>query len=345
VDEMRSVLGNDAQALIEYWGATPEGNFEGANILHVGAVPAPDSERARILVRGKQRLLEARERRVRPGRDDKVLAAWNGLMLRAVATAARVFEEPDLRSAAIANGEFLFREMVRDGTRVFRTHTAGVSRIGGFLEDHASVALGGLALYELTFERRWLDRARALADAIVRRFWDEEAQAFFDTANDHERLVTRPRDVTDNAIPSGTSLTVELLLLLGDLLGDGDMTRRANYVLETIVEPMARYPLAFGNALSAADLAVHGASELAIVGEPGADDFNALAHAAATRYVPSLVIAGGAPDANGDVALLQNRGARDGRATAYWCRRYVCEEPVTDASHLIAQIDASRVQQ
>jgi hypothetical protein len=263
-------------------------------------------------------------------------------MLRAVATAARSLGEGRFRGMALANGEFLFRMMVRDdGARVFRTHTAGVSRIDGFLEDHAAIALGFLALYELTFDRVWLDRSRVLADSIVRRFWDDTAQAFFDTASDHEQLVTRPRDVTDNAIPSGMSMTVELLLRLGDVLGDAEMLRRASYVLETIAEPMARYPLAFGHALSAADLAVHGANELAIVGAPNSAEFQALARAAASRYLPSLVIAGGAPEHANGIALLHDRVARSGRPTAYLCRRYVCAEPATDPERLIQQIDAA----
>jgi uncharacterized protein YyaL (SSP411 family) len=335
-NEIRGVLGDDAPALLAYWGATEAGNFEGHNILHVpdggGAVESA------LLKRGKEKLLRARAQRVRPGCDDKILAAWNGLTVRAIAEAARAFGDPHLREIAVKNGEFLFRQMVYDeGTRVFRSHMRGVSRIAGYLEDHAAVALAALTLYETTFEPEWLQRARVLAGSIVRRFWDDDTGAFYDTANDHERLVTRPRDLTDNATPSGTSLTVELLLRLGDLLGDTDMLRRANYVLETITEPMARYPLAFGHALTAADLAVHGAIELAIVGDPNDPGFLALTASAASRYVPSLVLAGGAAAA--DVALLRDRQMRDGRATAYLCRGYVCEEPVTDAAQLSAQLD------
>jgi uncharacterized protein YyaL (SSP411 family) len=337
VDELRAVLGADADELIAYWGATPDGNFEGANILHVSGTSRVTGE---TLHRAKQRLYEARERRVRPGRDEKILASWNGLMVRTFAVAARVFGDAALRAQAVSHGEFLARAMLRDdGTRVFRTHTAGVSRIPGFLEDHASIALAFLSLYELTFDRRWLDRAHSLATSMVRFYWDDSANAFFDTASDHEQLVTRPRDVTDNATPSGTSLAVELLLRLGDLFADADMLRRASYVLETIAEPMARYPLAFGRALSAADIAVHGAVELAIVGEPATHGFHALAAVAASRYVPSLVIAGGPPEEANGVELLRDRGMRGDSATAYLCRGYVCEEPVTTPERLLEQLE------
>jgi uncharacterized protein YyaL (SSP411 family) len=335
--ELRELLGPDADALIAHWGVSAAGNFEGENILHVPGEPSALAEAT--LAAAKRTLYEARARRVWPARDEKVLASWNGLMLRAVAEAARVFDETRFAELARRNGEFLFREMVRDG-RVFRTHKDGSSRINGFLEDYAAIGLGALAVYELTFDRVWLDRARELADAAVRWFWNDEAGAFFDTPSDHEELLTRPRDVTDNATPSGTSLAVELLLRLGDVLGDADVRRRASHVLETIAEPMARYALAFGHALMAADLAVHGATEVALVGEPGSGDFAALARAVASRYVPSLVLAGGRPaDANG-IALLADREARQGKATAYLCRGYVCDEPATEPAKLLQQLSA-----
>jgi uncharacterized protein YyaL (SSP411 family) len=336
-DELRTLLGEGANDVLAYWGATAQGNFEGSNILHV-----PDDRRAPAEL-GKARaiLLQARARRIRPGRDEKILASWNGLMLRAIAEWAAADRASDERSTweelATRNGEFLAREMVRDG-RVFRTHKDGVSRIAGFLEDHAAVALGFLALYELSFDRAWLDRCRQLADSLVRWFWDEEVGAFFDTASDHEELITRPRDVTDNATPSGTSLAVELLLRLGDLLGEPEMSRRASYVLDTLAAPMARYPLAFGHALTAADMAVHGAVEIAIVGDVAATDFRNLARVASEPFVPSRVIAGGAMAESTGIALLEGREVRDGRATAYVCRNYVCDQPTTDVRELSEQI-------
>ena len=334
-DELRELLGDDADAMLRYWSVTPEGNFEGHNILHVsGDVARPRQD---MLTRAKARLFAAREKRVRPGRDEKILAAWNGLMLRAVAEAARVFGDAGWRSLAVRNGEFLFEQMLRDG-RVYRSHKDGASRIAGFLEDHAAIGLGALALYELTFDAQWLDRARSLAGAMVQWFWDVDAEAFFDTPSDHEELLTRPRDFTDNATPSGTSLAVELLLRLGDVVGDADMTRRARFVLETIAEPMARYPLAFGHALTAADLAVFGAVEVALVGNTASNDMQALVRAANTPFVPSLVLAAG-PEGDGDgIALLANRPMRDGQATAYVCRGYVCDAPVTEPGALFDRL-------
>jgi uncharacterized protein len=353
--EIDRLLADDAAVAKSYWGVTQSGNFEGRNILHVPNDPRvvaarsdlTESAVATLIERARSVLYAERAKRVWPGRDEKLIASWNGLMLRGIAEAARAFSNVEYRALALRCGDFLFSEMVRDagpaeGLRVLRSYKDGVARIGGFLEDYASLGLAALALYELTFERTWLDRARSLASSVVRWFWDEEAGAFFDTPHDHERLITRPRDVTDNATPSGTSLATELLLRLSEVLQDADMQRRAIYVLETLAEPMAQHPTAFGHLLGAADMAVRGAVELALVGDPARPDFRALADVAADHYVPALVIAGGRPGEADDVALLAGRPARGDRATAYLCRHYTCEAPVTEPSALDDQLRGLR---
>ena len=346
-DEIERALGNDGRLAAAYWGVTGEPNFEERYVLHVpheiGVVAArggatPDVV-AEAVASARAVLLARRARRARPGRDEKILASWNGLMLRAVAEAARAFGRDDYRALAVRNAEFLLRAMVRDG-RVMRSYTAGVSRIPGYLEDHAAVALGLLDLYGVTFDIRWLDAARTIAHAIDQWFWDETTGAYFDTASDQETLLTRPRDITDNAAPSGTSLAVDLLLRLAELLGDGPRRERAMRVLETLSEPLARYAPAFGHLLGAADMAVHGAVEVALAGNPATSEFRALAEAVGADYVPSLVIAGGAAggEAAPDIALLVGKLPRDDRATAYVCRQYLCEEPVTDPAELPRQL-------
>jgi uncharacterized protein YyaL (SSP411 family) len=353
--EIDRLLGEDASVAKSYWGVARGGNFDGRSILHVATDPRVVAARndltegaVRTLIeRTKPVLYAERAKRVWPGRDDKVIASWNGLMLRGVAEAARAFNSEEYRALALRSGEFLFSEMVRDGgdaegLRVMRSSKNGSTRIGGFLDDYASLGLAALALYELTFARAWLDRARSLAASVVRWFWDEEARAFFDTPHDHERLITRPRDVTDNATPSGTSLATELLLRLSELLQDADMQRRATYVLETLAEPMTQHPSAFGHLLVAADMATRGAVELALVGDPERPDFRALADVAADHYVPALVIAGGRPGETDDVALLAGRPAAGDRATAYLCRHYTCEAPVTEPSALDDQLRGLR---
>jgi uncharacterized protein len=345
-DELDSLLGADSPAFKTYYGVTRGGNFEGKNILFVPADPAAAATRAAvdeetlnaIIARARRILYDARARRVWPARDEKILASWNGLMLRGVATAARAFDRNDFATLALRNAEFLSREMVRKG-RVMRSHKEGVTRISGFLEDHAAVALGFIAVYELTFDERWVDRARDIADAMVEWFWDDVVGAFFDTARDAEQLITRPRDATDNATPSGTSLAAELLLHLADLQQDSEYRRRAVFCLEALAEPMLRFPTAFGHLLGCADMELYGAIEVALVGEISYPPFKALERAVAERYVPSLVLAGGAPRSRSSIKLLENRSMVQERPTAYVCRNYACDRPVTNPDALSDQLE------
>ncbi|MEP6550749.1 MAG: thioredoxin domain-containing protein, partial [Gemmatimonadales bacterium] len=344
-DELDSLLGADSHAFKTYYGVTHGGNFEGKNILFVPADRGAAAARAGVdenlldatLIRARKTLYEARARRVWPGRDEKILAGWNGLMLRGVAAAARVFDRDDFAKLAVRNADFLAREMVQDG-RVMRSHKEGVTRITGFLEDHAAVALGFLAVYELTFDERWVARARAIADAMLDWFWDDEVGAFFDTARDAEALITRPRDFTDNATPSGTSLAVELLLYLAELQHDTEYRRRAVFALETLAEPMTRFPTAFGHLLGCADMEIHGAIEVALVGDRESAGFKALERAVGGQYVPSLVLAGGSPGAESVVRLLDDRPMIGDNAAAYVCRSYTCDKPVTDPDALSDQL-------
>jgi uncharacterized protein YyaL (SSP411 family) len=350
--EIDELLGSDATAVKEYYGVTPGGNFEEGNILHVRSDTSFAAAKAgvsvdlfrKIILDAKETLYAERAKRVWPSRDDKIIAAWNGLMLRGVATAARVFEHAEFRDLAVSNGEFLYREMVRDG-RVFRTWTAGRPKISGFLEDYAAVALGFLSLYELTFDIVWVKRARELTESMIEWFWDEQLGVFFDSPSDAERLITRPRDVTDNAMPSGTSLAVDLLQSLAELGQDVDMKRRATFILESLATPLLQYPTAFGHMLGAADMSVNGAVEVAIAGKPGEKSFAELEHEVAVNYVPSLVLAGGTHSAGDRIALLEGREARRGKATAYVCRFYTCDEPATSAVVLRQQlVNAGRVE-
>ena len=253
--EFGSVLVDQSPAAAAHWGVTAGGNFEGANILNVrGDGPPIDPNTLRSW---KQRLYDVRAKRVWPARDEKILASWNGLMLRAMAEGARVFENAAYEKVALQNGEFLWREIVREG-RAYRTHTRGETRIPGFLEDQAAVALGFIALHQLTFDKLWFDRALELTTVCIAKFRDTDTGLFFDTASDAEVLVTRPRDITDNATPAGSSLAAELLLLMAELTGDVSYRVRASRILDSATEPMPRYATMFGHLLSAADMALGG---------------------------------------------------------------------------------------
>ncbi|MGI8509844.1 MAG: thioredoxin domain-containing protein [Gemmatimonadaceae bacterium] len=267
--EMDTVLGEDAEAVKTYYGVTSGGNFEGHNILHVPTSLKVAATRANVdvdhyaeaIARAKRALYDVRAKRVWPGRDEKVLASWNGLALRGVAEAARTFARTDFAQLAARNADFLLNQMMQDG-RVMRTHKDGVTRIRGFLEDQAAVGLGMLAMFEQSPETRWIDAARTIAQVMNEDFWDTNLEVFFDTARDAEKLVSRPRDVTDNAMPSGTSLAVELLLRLADYDGHEAYRARAHKVMRSLTPMVARYPSAFGHLLGdaeyAATFACHG---------------------------------------------------------------------------------------
>ncbi len=344
IPELESHLGSDSRIVREYYGVTPGGNFEGRNILHIRTDPSLAAARAgikrdlldRIVADAKTTLYAARAKRIPPARDEKILASWNGLMLRGIATAARVLERDDFAKLAIRNGEFLYTEMIDNG-RVSRSRSTSGRQIHGFLEDYAAIALGFVSLYELTFESKWITRATELAHSMIEWFWDEQLGAFFDTPADAVALITRPREATDNAMPSGTSLAVDLMLTLSELTRDADMRRRATFVLETLATPLIRYPGSFGHLLGAADMAVNGAVEVAIAGVPAEKNFKSLLHEVAIRYVPSLVLAGGSEESG--IALLEGRAATRGKATAYVCRSYACEEPAVDPTVLVSQLE------
>ncbi len=349
---LSALLGVDAEIVREYWGTTPSGNFEGHNILHVPNEPSMVARRhgltlaqlGDVLARARERLYSERATRVWPALDDKILASWNGLMLRALAQGVRVLGDVrvghrTLRELAIRNGEFLRAKLVRDG-RVVRSFRNGVASSTGFLEDHAAVALGFLELYALTFDASWLNDALEIADATLDRFFDADRGLFFDTASDHEALITRPRDVTDNAIPCGSSLVADLLLRLSVITGDsrgGELARRH---CDSLAEALATHPSAFGHLLGVADMTLYGATEVALVGDRDSDAFRKLEEVLAGRYVPALVLVGGAPDPDSKMALLRGRSAPAGGATAYLCRDSRCEAPTSDAGELQEQLEA-----
>ncbi len=325
---------DDTAQVCDAFDITEQGNFEGHNILHAvrpGAAAVIDKVRAPLMA--------ARARRVRPHRDEKVLAGWNGLMLRAVSEAGRVLAREDLLELARSNARFLLAQL-RSGKRMLRSYKDGQARLPGYLEDQAAVADGLLTLYEATFETEWLQEARALIEEMLRAFWDEGSGMFFDTAQDHEALVVRPQDVTDNAIPSGTSLAVDVLLRAGTLFGKEDWTGTAVPVLERLASVAAQAPTAFGRLLAALDFHLGKPVELAFIGDPKRQDFQALVDVVRPRYLPNRLLAHSAAGENPlDIPLLRERSTRDGRTTAYLCEGFVCQAPTTDPGELDGQLE------
>ncbi len=343
-EEIDATLADDAALFKSCYGVTAEGNFEGKNILFVGNDPGVTASRAGIdlgamnkrLDAARKKLYDIRAKRVWPGRDEKILAGWNGLMLRGVATAARVFDRAEWLDLATRNASFLYERMTAGG-RVMRSFKDGSARISGFLEDHASIPLGFIAVYEMTFDEIWLERAHEISDAMVSAFWSEADRKMYDTASDAEMLIVRPRDVMDNALPAGNSLAAELLLHLGDLYDDAQYREIADAIVNANASLIAKYASGFGHLLGVADMQVNGATEIALVGDKRSDRFRDLERSVAERYVPSLVLAG-SNGSDSKLALLKDRTATTGTATAYVCRGYVCDEPVTDGAALMEKL-------
>jgi uncharacterized protein YyaL (SSP411 family) len=279
--------------------------------------------------------LAAREQRVKPGRDEKILTSWNGLALRAFAEAAAALDRADFRHAAEANASFILSAMRRGG-RLLRTWKDGRAHIPAYLEDYANLIDGLIALYELTFAPEWLAAADELASEMLRLFWDDTVGGFYDTATDHEALIVRPRSIWDNATPSGNSAAVDVLLRLAVLTGNEEYERRALAVLRSFVPYLQRAPSAFGRLLGALDFALGEPPEIVVAGDLAAEETRALLATVRRRYLPNKVVAHADPGR--PTPLTLGKTAVDGRAAVYVCRRYLCKAPITDPALLDAQL-------
>jgi uncharacterized protein YyaL (SSP411 family) len=331
--EIRELLGDDADAFMAAYGVTDAGNWEETNILS-RVTPLGDDAAERRLKDSRARLLEARSKRAQPGRDDKALAAWNGLAIAAFAEASRLPNGKRYRAIAVRAAEAVLAGLRTSDGRLKRSWKDSRATADGVLEDYANLADGLLALYEATADERWFTVARELADAMLAHFADADG-GFFDTADDHERLVTRPKDVQDNAVPSGNSMAALVLLRLAALTGEGSYRTAAEGALRLVVALVARYPTGFANWLSAIDFALADVVELAIIGTPGDPELERLIEPAATGYRPNRVVAIGDPPTS-VVPLLGGRFAIDGRPTAFVCRNFACRQPVTEPEALAA---------
>jgi uncharacterized protein YyaL (SSP411 family) len=325
LDDVREALGGDADAAIAYFGMTAHGNFEGRNIpvRASGEPPPPDLRRI------KERLYDARAKRVWPGLDDKRLAAWNALMISALAEAGAVLAEPRYLDAARACAGFVLRSMRDEHGRLLRTFKDGRAHLNAYLEDHAFLLEALLTLYESTFDQRWFAAARELSGQMIARFADEERGGFFETSSDHERLVARRKDLEDNPIPAGNSSAAYGLLRLAALTGEHDYQQRAEGVLRLLQEIAPRHPQAFAHLLQALDFRLAHTREVALAGSETIE----LERVVRSKFRPHIVLAGGEPDG---VPLMEGRAPVDGRAAAYVCEQFACSRPVTEPAELEA---------
>ncbi|MCS7079843.1 MAG: thioredoxin domain-containing protein [Chloracidobacterium sp.] len=354
-DEIHALLDGplgraEAEMVCRYFDVTEAGNFEGTG-KSVLSTPLSIETVARlkdvtpetledVLKRAKRILFEARERRVKPGRDEKRLAAWNGLMLYAFARAAAALGRDDYRAVAERNAEFVLGTMYCDGV-LYRSHKDGQNKFPGYQEDYACYAEGLLALYELTGRPKYFVAARELTDAMLVQFDDPEGGAFFFTGDRHERLITRVKDVFDNATPSGNSVAVDVLLRLAVLTGETRYRTRAENILQTLSGSLAKMPSGFGQLLCALDFYLADVREVVIVGPPTASETQALRRVVEETFRPHRVVALVDPDDadhGRQVALAARRTMQGGKPTAYVCRNFTCQSPTTSPDELRNQL-------
>jgi uncharacterized protein len=346
--EIKEALGDerDSEFITVAYGVAESGNFEGANVLQRAASDKELAEQFGFPVEDvpgrlkelHQRLLKARQQRVAPGTDDKVLTAWNALALTAFAEAARYLNREDYLEIARKNADFLLTELASNG-RLLRSWRRGRAQHNAYLEDYAGLVLGLLALYQSDPDPYWYSSANELLGEMLAHFKDP-AGGFFDTRSDHGPLLTRPKDMEDNAIPSGSSQAAWALLQLSAYSGNGEWRDIAEEMLRSIQSLAARYPTAFGNWLAALDFALNPVLEVAVVGDLQSQDASALVDALWSQYRPHLIAAiSDYPPPSNSPALLHDRPLVDDKPSAYVCRQFVCQRPVTDPQALQEQLD------
>ncbi|HEY9723713.1 MAG TPA: thioredoxin domain-containing protein, partial [Oscillatoriaceae cyanobacterium] len=346
--ELEEILGPEARLFAAVFGVSAHGNFEGSNVLHLARAPKEVAESEGVpleavqtaVANGRAALFAARAKRVAPGRDEKIVAAWNGMMLKSFAEAARALDHADYRAIAERNADFLLGTLVRDG-QLSRIHKDGETKIPGFLEDYANVIDGLLALYEATLTPRWIEAALALTETMLAEFWDANEQAFYDTGKSHEALFTRPRDLFDNAVPAGNSVAIDVLLRLARLTDDARWRGVAESALASIGEYLERYPTGMGRALCALDFHLMPGQEIVLAGAPDAPAMAALRRIVFAGYHPYAIVAGGDDEAmhalEKRLPLLRERAGAP-KPLVYVCSGHACLPPIETPSDLRAAL-------
>ncbi len=348
-EELEETLGDGDAVIAKAWfNVVPGGNFEGRTVLATPRAPADVADRLAMteaellasLIRIEMSMRDARALRVRPGRDEKVIAGWNGLMLKAFADGSRVLDRADFRGIAERNAAFVLEHLQREG-RLLRSWKDGDARIQGFLEDYAFFIDGLLSLYRATLDAKWLEEAIRLTDIMIGEFGDSDGIGFFDTSVGHETPVARPRDLHDGATPSGNAVAVDVLLRLGAMTGNDDYSNRGSELLRVMARTMREHPITAGRYLSATDFYLGPIKELALAGVRYSDEMQTLLDATYDRFEPNLIagyVDDDRPDLMDRMPFLQDRPTRDGRATAYLCEHFACLPPVHESVALLRQL-------
>jgi uncharacterized protein YyaL (SSP411 family) len=343
-DEISRLIGaENSEIFCRIYDVSDEGNFEEKNILH----PILTIEQASKLFRkdraeidalvanAKQKLFTEREKRIKPFRDEKIIAAWNGLALSGLAEAIKVFNPTACIDAVNRTIEFVFRKMFRDGF-LLHTYKDGQAKLLGYLDDYAFVAIGLLDVYEAIFDRSALERSIQLTDIMVREFWDEKDGGFFYTGKSHEQLISRMKPVFDGSVPSGNALATQLLLRLFHITGDDDYRKRAEKVLRSYYDAMESQPFGFAHMLCALDFYLNKPKEVVLVGNKSDPETAALVKEIHKLYLPNKVVQLVDPNQALEKIspLLQGKSQIDGKPTAYVCYDFTCSAPVTTWTEL-----------
>ena len=348
IAEIKSVLGEEeANFFCAAYDITDSGNFEGENIPNIKHSLKAVAEKAGVtldelnasLSQSKRKLFEVREQRIKPDRDEKVITAWNGLMLASFAEAGVVLDRPDYLDVARKNARFILSKLQRDGF-LLRTYKDGVAKFNAYLEDYAFLIEGLTTLFETSGEIEWLNAALSLTERMVEEFWDEDNAGFFFTGTSHEKLIVRSKDYFDNATPSGNSVAASVLLRLGILTDSEHFRNLAVSVFREVADSIRKYPSGFGYALSGLDFLLSTPKEVAIIA-PEQSSLKTFVRVAWERYLPNKVVASvlsGDSAAIGSVVLLQNRNVVEGKTAAYVCQNYTCKEPVTEIAAFAEQL-------
>jgi len=339
LDEIREVLKEDSEFFEAAYGVSAQGNWDGKTVLQ-RALDDPSlaarfklkpEEVPAILAGSHSRLLSARGARVRPGTDDKILTAWNGLMLATLAEAARLIADPELEHKylmlSVRNADFLL-DALRPAGKLRRSWRQGKATNEVFLEDYAALILGLLELYQTDFQNKWFTSAQELAEEMIELFNDPDG-GFFDTSKDAEGLLLRPKDLQDNATPSGNALACEALLKLAAFTDNGRYRDLAEKSLRLISNYALRYPTSFARWLSAADFALGNVKQVAVLYEADLDEAREVLKFIQSTYRPNMVVAAsGYPPSQEAPPLLADRPLKEDKPTIYVCEGFVCKLPV-----------------
>jgi uncharacterized protein YyaL (SSP411 family) len=348
--QIKDILGEkDGSIFCRYYGVDESGNFEhGTSALHISnddesvakLLEISVDDLVQILDSSKKKLWEAREERIKPGRDEKILADWNGLMISSMALAGNIFNESRYTKAAESACEFLVTKM-KEHDRMYHTYKDGRAHTTGFLSDYSFTVVGLLDTYEATHNARWLTEAMDLTQSMITHFWDDEGGAFFFTADDHERLITRSKDPMDNAIPSGNSMATLALVRLAEMTGNQDYRQKAETCLQVFVEGYRQYPAAYPQMLVALDFILSSPKEIVLTAEK-IEQVYPMKQMIFDTFLPHKVVLYADPSVEKQLqslsSVFQGKTPVEGKSTAYICENFSCQQPIVSMEELVKSL-------